>query len=42
MEGPTKGRVVHLEEMLDDYYQQRGWDLTGIPTKAKLRELSLN
>jgi aldehyde:ferredoxin oxidoreductase len=40
-EGPAKGKVVHLEEMLDDYYHERGWDVAGIPTGAKLRELGL-
>jgi aldehyde:ferredoxin oxidoreductase len=41
-EGPVKGRVVHLEEMLEDYYKERGWDREGIPTEAKLQELGLN
>jgi aldehyde:ferredoxin oxidoreductase len=27
--------------MLDDYYQLRGWDESGVPTPAKLRELGL-
>jgi aldehyde:ferredoxin oxidoreductase len=27
--------------MLDDYYQARGWDNQGVPTKAKLAELGL-
>ena len=40
-EGPAKGRVVHLEEMLEEYYLERGWDREGIPTEAKLRELGL-
>jgi aldehyde:ferredoxin oxidoreductase len=31
-----------LEKVLDDYYSERGWDVeTGIPTKAKLKELGL-
>ena len=31
-----------LEKVLDDYYEERGWDIeTGIPTKAKLIELEL-
>jgi aldehyde:ferredoxin oxidoreductase len=31
-----------LEQMLDDYYEERGWDKTsGIPTPAKLAELGL-
>jgi aldehyde:ferredoxin oxidoreductase len=40
-EGPAKGRIVHLEEMLEEYYRERGWDREGIPTKAKLQELGL-
>ena len=32
-----------LEKMLDDYYEERGWDVkSGIPTKEKLLELKLN
>jgi aldehyde:ferredoxin oxidoreductase len=42
LEGPAKGRVVHLEEMLEEYYKERGWDREGIPTEAKLQELGLN
>jgi aldehyde:ferredoxin oxidoreductase len=43
-EGPVKGSVVTQEEldlMLDDYYQARGWNVEGIPTKTKLKELGL-
>jgi aldehyde:ferredoxin oxidoreductase len=43
-EGPAKGSVVTQEELdllLDDYYQARGWNVEGIPTKAKLKELGL-
>ena len=40
-EGPAKGKVSHLEEMLEDYYQQRGWTQEGIPTEGKLKELGL-
>lgn len=32
-----------LERLLDDYYDERGWDQkTGIPTPQKLRELGLD
>jgi aldehyde:ferredoxin oxidoreductase len=27
--------------MLPEYYEQRGYDEKGVPTKAKLKELSL-
>lgn len=40
-EGPAKGLVVHLDEMLDEYYKLRGWDQNGIPTIEKLNELGL-
>jgi aldehyde:ferredoxin oxidoreductase len=40
-EGPSKGHVVDLEPMLNEYYQLRGWDTQGRPTSDKLRELGL-
>jgi aldehyde:ferredoxin oxidoreductase len=40
-EGASKGHVVPLEEMLDDYYRQRGWDPQGRPTPEKLQQLGL-
>ena len=40
-EGAARGHVVLLEEMLDDYYQYRGWDREGRPTPQKLAELGL-
>jgi len=40
-EGPAKGMVCHLEEMLEDYYRLRGWSQEGIPGDEKLRELGL-
>jgi len=40
-QGPARDKVVHLEEMLKEYYQERGWSQEGIPTEAKLRELGL-
>ena len=40
-EGPAKGRVSHLEEMLEEYYRERGWTQGGIPTEGKLKELGL-
>lgn len=40
-EGGAKGFVPVLDPMLDEYYALRGWDANGIPTKEKLRELSL-
>jgi aldehyde:ferredoxin oxidoreductase len=40
-EGPSKGWVSHLPEMLDEYYRFRGWDENGVPTEHKLEELGL-
>ncbi|MEJ2716389.1 MAG: aldehyde ferredoxin oxidoreductase family protein [Deltaproteobacteria bacterium] len=41
-DGPAQGLTVDLEPLLDAYYESRGWDKqTGVPTVAKLRELSL-
>ena len=41
-EGGSKGVVVPLDQMLDDYYAARGWDKdTGIPTQQKLKSLGL-
>jgi len=43
-EGPAKGSVVTQEELdllLDDYYQARGWNADGIPTKDTLQKLGL-
>ncbi len=39
--GPAKGRVVELAKMLPEYYELRGWDKEGQPTKARLKELGL-
>ena len=43
-DGPVKGAVVTQDELdliLDDYYQARGWNVEGVPTKAKLQELGM-
>jgi aldehyde:ferredoxin oxidoreductase len=40
-EGPSKGCVSHLDNMIDDYYQLRGWSPEGIPTALKLEELGI-
>ena len=44
--GIAKGQrltQVQLNQMLDEYYKLRGWDIqTGTPSKEKLRELELN
>jgi len=40
-DGPAKGKVVELDKMLPEFYQKRGWDEKGYPTKEKLMELGL-
>jgi len=40
-EGPSKGYVNKLNEMLPEYYELRGWGKDGIPTEAKLKEMGL-
>ncbi len=43
-EGPLKGAVLELEKyntMLDIYYQKRGWNKNGIPTKETLEKFGL-
>ena len=42
-EGPSKGQVVELEQMLDEYYAQRGWHKReGLPTRETLHRLGLD
>ena len=41
-DGPAKGVVCHLDEMLEQYYQIRGWSQDGLPTEEKLNALGLN
>lgn len=41
-EGPAKGHTVHLNEMLDAYYDIRGWDQEGFPEKETLIKTGLN
>ncbi len=43
--GPAKGKTVSkedFEKMLMEYYQLRGWDEEGVPTKEKLKKLGLS
>ncbi|MCP3852778.1 MAG: aldehyde ferredoxin oxidoreductase, partial [Gammaproteobacteria bacterium] len=39
--GTAKGQVCKLDEMLPEYYQLRGWDEEGVPTKDTLQRLGL-
>ncbi|MFW9869061.1 MAG: aldehyde ferredoxin oxidoreductase family protein [Candidatus Thorarchaeota archaeon] len=40
-EGNSRNRVVHLDEMLKEYYKLRGWDSDGRPTKETLKKLDI-
>lgn len=40
-EGPNKGQVARVPEMLPAYYEIRGWTTDGVPTPEKLAELGL-
>ncbi|MHA1769998.1 MAG: aldehyde ferredoxin oxidoreductase family protein [Candidatus Thorarchaeota archaeon] len=40
--GPPKGQVVELDQMLSEYYRERGWDVeTGVPFDSTLKRLGL-
>jgi aldehyde:ferredoxin oxidoreductase len=41
-DGPTKGKIVPLEELKDDFYNAMGYDLsTGNPSDSLLGELGI-
>jgi len=40
-DGPAKGQVHRLDELLPEYYEIRGWDENGVPTDEKLAELGI-
>ncbi|MCR4431055.1 MAG: aldehyde ferredoxin oxidoreductase family protein [Tepidanaerobacteraceae bacterium] len=43
--GNSKGQYIpknDLDQMLDEYYAERGWNKEGIPTRRKLESLGLN
>lgn len=39
--GASEGCVSHLDQMIGEYYQFRGWSEDGIPTAAKLEALKI-
>jgi aldehyde:ferredoxin oxidoreductase len=42
--GASKGCLISqsaLDEMLDEYYEERGWDKDGVPTAVKLEQLGI-
>lgn len=40
-EGPSKGQVHRLEELLPEYYSIRGWDEEGVPTPERMSALGM-
>ena len=40
-DGPSKGWVHKLDQLLPEYYELRGWGTDGIPTREKLKSLGL-
>jgi aldehyde:ferredoxin oxidoreductase len=40
-DGPSKGQVHKLAELLPDYYKQRGWSPEGMPTEKRLSRLGI-
>jgi aldehyde:ferredoxin oxidoreductase len=40
-EGPSKGWVHKLSDLLPEYYEARGWNKEGYPTKERLEKLGL-
>ncbi|RPI26840.1 MAG: hypothetical protein EHM52_06155, partial [Actinomycetota bacterium] len=44
-EGPSAGQAVgedRFNAMMAEYYTQRGWDASGVPSEAKLSELGID
>ncbi|MFA7215592.1 MAG: aldehyde ferredoxin oxidoreductase family protein [Bacillota bacterium] len=41
-EGPSKGWVHKLDQLLPKYYEVRGWDASGIPTPERLKQLGID
>jgi len=40
-DGPSKGHVHHLAELLPEYYKERGWSEKGLPSEEKLAQLGI-
>ncbi|HUS88108.1 MAG TPA: aldehyde ferredoxin oxidoreductase family protein [Desulfosporosinus sp.] len=40
-DGPSKGSVHRLAELLPQYYTERGWDEAGVPTPERLNILGM-
>ena len=40
--GAAKGQMVDLDSMVNEYYSERKWDRSGLPTREKLTALGLD
>ncbi|HPB81783.1 MAG TPA: aldehyde ferredoxin oxidoreductase C-terminal domain-containing protein, partial [Spirochaetota bacterium] len=40
-DGPQKGAVSHVQQLLPEYYSLRGWNKDGTIPKEKLKQLGL-
>ncbi len=40
-DGPSKGNVHRLSELLPEYYELRGWSKDGVPTEERLEKLGI-
>lgn len=40
-EGPSKGNIHQLDQLLPHYYELRGWGTDGVPTKERLEKLGI-
>ena len=43
-DGPAKGQCIgqeNLDRMIDEYYEIRGWDSSGVPTQETLKMYQL-
>jgi aldehyde:ferredoxin oxidoreductase len=39
--GNSKGSIFEIEPMLDEYYNERGWNKNGVPKAQTLKKLNL-
>lgn len=39
--GPGRCKLTPIGDLLDEYYEARGWDINGIPTRETLKHVGL-
>jgi len=37
----SEGHVCELDDMLNEYYEKRGWEAGGVVPESKLKELEI-